>query len=83
MSSSVTPVELNAAFSGPAVLANRFFITKIGSLVRISFTEEPPNSGPIFRTAVVLSQQDANDLAAVISGLLGADKQSDNPSGNT
>ena len=76
MSSTVSAEELKVAFLGPASLANRFYITKNGSLVRISFTEEPPAGvGQLFRTAVVLSLQDAKDLAALLKQVADSEEQ--------
>lgn len=68
---SVSPEELDIAFSGPAPAANRFFINVNSSGVRIAFTEQVPNSGKnYFRCAAVLSVGDAIQLHNVLRKLL-------------
>lgn len=66
--------ETAVAFSGPAVLANRTYVSLVAAGVRLSFTEQDqPNSPVHFRTAVVLSAADAiafkNVLAVVVADI--------------
>jgi hypothetical protein len=65
-------VELqNVAFSGPAVLVNRFFVSIVPSGVRIAFAEQNgPQKSVLFRTAVTMSIQDGISLYQVVHGLL-------------
>ena len=68
---SVSPEELDIAFSGPAPAANRFFINVNSAGVRIAFTEQVPNSSKnYFRCAAVLSVGDAIQLHKVLRNLL-------------
>lgn len=59
------------ALSGPAVLANRFFVTIGPSGVRIAFAEQfGPETKPTFRTAVVISFQDGIELSKLLAKFL-------------
>jgi hypothetical protein len=59
--------DIETAFSGPAVLANRIVVTPNPGGVRIAFAEQPPVEGaPVFRAAVSLSFQDAISLYRVV-----------------
>lgn len=56
----ISDEDLRMAFSGPAPLITRAFITKMGGGVRLSFLEENPGKVPaIFRAAVFLQYPDA------------------------
>jgi hypothetical protein len=67
----VSPDDLSIAFSGPATLANRFFITLGPTGARIAFAEQAtPDTPSIFRVAVVLPFQDALELTRVLGVLL-------------
>lgn len=58
--SEILDGELLESFSGPAVLANRIFLTITGSGARLSFMEQHGDKvPPQFRTAVILSFEDA------------------------
>ena len=63
--------ELEVAFSGPAPSANRFYVTVGPQGVRLSFIEQVPNSSQnFFRSAAVLSHQDAIQLSEILKELL-------------
>lgn len=66
----VSALELQVAFSGPAVQANRFFITIGPGGARIAFAEQYGQDAPVFRTAVNLAFQDAFGLAKILKDLL-------------
>lgn len=66
----VSPKELEIAFSGPAVAANRFLVHVTGSWVRVAFLEQTPDISPVFRNAVVLSISDAVLLADLLNQLI-------------
>lgn len=52
--------ELLAAFSGPAIFANKFYVTMLPSGVRITFVEAIlPNKPPVYRGAFTVSYSDA------------------------
>lgn len=68
-SDSLRPVsdrETQVAFSGPAPLANKFFLHLAGLNGRIAFAEVGPDDVPVFRTAVALALPDLIALADVI-----------------
>ena len=67
---SVTPEELKVVFSGPALLTNRMFVTLDRYGVRIAFTEQKRDDVPSFRTAVVMSLQDAIALRNLLDSRL-------------
>ena len=51
----VSEEELQIAFSGPAVAANKVYVTLNPAGVRITFTEQRnPKVVPVFRTAVLV-----------------------------
>lgn len=59
------------AFSGPAVLSNRFFISLGDSGVRIAFCEKwSPESPTVFRTAVTMGFQDTIALKNLLQTML-------------
>lgn len=59
----VTDDELNAAFSGPAYHANKIYLTLTTAGVRLAFMEQQGSAVfPQFRTAAILSIQDAISL---------------------
>jgi hypothetical protein len=68
---SVSVVELGIAYSGPATLVNRFYVTIGEHGVRIAFAERTADGRFLhFRSAVVLSFTDAIQLKAVLGRLL-------------
>jgi hypothetical protein len=63
--------DWEAAYSGPATLANRFLVTLHPSGARIAFMERrSPEALPAFRAAVILSYQDAVELSQVLNRML-------------
>ncbi len=63
--------ELELAYSGPAMAANRLFVTITPSGVRITFAEQTgPGKPAHFRTAVIMSIQDGIALRDVLSKTL-------------
>jgi hypothetical protein len=59
--------DIETAFGGPAVIANRIVVTPHAGGLRIAFAEQPPVQGvPVFRAAVSLSFQDAISLYRVV-----------------
>ena len=67
---TVAPVsnrELDIAFSGPAMFANKFYLTGVGPNVRISFCEQLAGREPAFRTAVILTEEDIFKLRDLIN----------------
>ena len=68
---AVTEEDLAVAFSGPAPIANRFFITTTAHGVRIAFAEQSaPGKILSFRTAVALGVEDAISLYKLLQGML-------------
>ena len=65
----VNQQEIGVATAGPAVLTNRFYINVSPMGVRIAFAEQEGLLVPAFRTAVVMSFQDAYALSSVIKQL--------------
>ena len=64
----VSDEELKAAFSGPAVHSNKIYLSMIEGGVRISFMERYGSAvPPVFRSAVMLSFQDAFSLRDLIA----------------
>jgi len=67
----VTDDELRESYSGPASLSNRMLITKTPAGVRLTFMEIQAGKVPsVFRTAVLLSYQDAIALRDLITDQL-------------
>jgi hypothetical protein len=65
--------EITIAQSGPAVFANRIFVTATQGLARIAFTEQGlPGTIPVFRNAVVLSVSDAIALRDLLTRIIEA-----------
>lgn len=65
-----TDEELEVAWNGPALNSNRFYVN-IGANVRIAFCEQMnADKAPQFRTAVVLSHQDAIALSDLLKTML-------------
>ena len=63
----VSAQEMQVAFSGPAILSNRFFVTLGAAGARRAFAEQStPETQPVFRAAVVMPFQDAIELARVL-----------------
>ena len=64
--------ELEVAFSGPAILANRFYVTLGPTGARIAFAEQQSSEKDAeFRSAVILPFQDALALSTILATLLG------------
>lgn len=63
--------EFAAAFSGPAIAANRFFVTVGPGGIRIAFTEQwSDDTLPEFRCAAMLPIEDAIELKDLLERLL-------------
>jgi hypothetical protein len=63
LDASVSEADLRAAFSGPAISSNKIFVTRTVGGIRIAFTEQyVATYAPEFRTAVMLSFEDAMQL---------------------
>lgn len=63
--------ELEIAFSGPAVFANRFWVTFDANTARISFMERSATGAEQhFRTAVAMSLPDLVSLRDLLTELL-------------
>lgn len=63
----VSDDELDIAYSGAAVFANKFYITISGPNARLSFTEQmTPTKTPKFRSAVVISLTDLVQMKNVL-----------------
>jgi len=64
-----TADEMSVGMSGPAILSNRFFASNTLAGVRIGFCETSgiENTPAVFRTAVVLSFQDAAALRDLLT----------------
>jgi hypothetical protein len=68
----VPPEEVAAAFSGPAVLANKFYLTTMPAGARLAFCEQRQTSSlPEFRAAVIISVQDAVELMHLLNRMIG------------
>jgi hypothetical protein len=61
-----TREEIAIAFGGPALLANRSYVSLTAGGVRVAFAEQPAEGPPVFRAAVSLSFQDAIVLYRVL-----------------
>jgi hypothetical protein len=59
--------EMSASFAGPAYLVNKIYLTRTPAGVRLAFMEQAADQLPSFRTAVLLSYQDALALRNLIS----------------
>lgn len=59
-------------FSGPAVFANRIFVTLTPFGVRITFVEQQENAQPAFRTATYLNILDAISFRDLLNRQLNA-----------
>lgn len=67
----ISDAELRTAFAGPAVAANRIYITTTSLGLRIAFAEQNGEKvAPAFRTAIVLSFQDAISMKDLLTRLL-------------
>lgn len=67
----VSEAEFDVSYSGPAYAANRFFVFLQPGGVRITFAEQPkPDKSSLFRAAVMLSHQDAINLANILKTML-------------
>jgi hypothetical protein len=72
VTSNLTAEDVNAAFSGPAYLANQFIVARGPAGVRIAFCEqESPAATPRFRSAVVLSFGDGIALYRMLQEAVG------------
>ena len=71
ISAPVTASELNASFSPPAPLVNKFIVHTSVTGVRIAFAEEVPGGGTrYFRAAVNLSMADAVQLYQILQEIM-------------
>ncbi len=71
VTSDVTSADVNAAFSGPAYLANQFIVARAPGGVRIAFCEqESIDATPRFRSAVYLSFLDGIALYRMLQEAL-------------
>ena len=62
--------EMLEAFSGPAVFANKIYLTLIGPNARLAFAElTQPEQKPVFRSAVVMTINDLLALQDAIANL--------------
>lgn len=67
----VTASELDASFSIPAPLVNKFIVHTSVTGIRIAFAEEVPNGGTrYFRSAVNLSMADAVQLYQILQEVM-------------
>lgn len=68
----VSDEDADIAFSGPAYLTNRIFISgNTGNVIRITFAEQDGlEKRPIFRTAVAMGLQDAVALQNLLTSVL-------------
>lgn len=67
---ALTDHELREAFIGPAVRANKIYLSPMddGATVRLAFMEQHGDAvPPIFRSAVILSQSDAIALRNLLT----------------
>jgi hypothetical protein len=63
--------DLQIVFSGPAVAANKIFVTLSSAGIRLTFTEQRnPKVAPVFRTAALVSIPDAISLRDLLSKVL-------------
>lgn len=70
-SRSVSNDEMEIAYAGPALLANKFYVSINPAGVRIAFAElHPQLNSPVFRTAVLLPFPDALALLQITSELI-------------
>ena len=72
----LSEAEVDMAYSGPAVLSNKFYVSVSGMGARIAFAEESEGRPAVFRTAVFLSLPDAVSLSKVLKELI---KEIDGP----
>jgi hypothetical protein len=62
---------LNIVFGGPAIVSNKFFINMSPRGMRITFAEKVAGTeAAAFRTAVMLSPEDAIGFSALISKVI-------------
>lgn len=61
-----------AALSVPAVYANRFQVTVVGSFVRVAFAEGMEGKNFQYRTAVVMNIADARELTQAVNATVEA-----------
>lgn len=63
--------ELDVAYAGPAILANKFYVSITAGGARIAFCElQKAGTMPIFRSAIVVPFPDAIALADLIKDLI-------------
>lgn len=71
--------ERAASYEVPTILSNRFYVDTAGGHTRIAFAEYPAGfDTPQYRTAVLLSNENAFQLAELIRNTLKL-KQDDGP----
>ncbi len=66
-----SPDELRVAFNGPAVLANKVFVTPTTAGARIAFIEKSSAEAGEFRAAVVLPYDQVEALVEILKKMLG------------
>ena len=67
----VSSDELTMAFTGPAFLVNKMYLTMTPATGRIAFMEVPPGmQTPVFRTAVVMTVNDLLELRDLLNRML-------------
>ena len=66
-STAISDKELESTYSGPALLANKFYMTTLPFGFRLTFAEEHAKVDPVFRSAVFLSPTDCRALRDLLS----------------
>lgn len=70
------PEEMRAALAVPATFANNVLVQRLGTmLVRLTFAETPAPGAVTFRTAVVMTTDDARRFLNVLQKALDMDIQ--------
>jgi hypothetical protein len=58
-------------WEGPSLLTNKMFVVVIGTMVRITFAEQPaPDLLPIFRSSVAMTIPDAIAFSQVLKDVI-------------
>ena len=66
-STAISDKELESTYSGPALLANKFYMTTLPFGIRLTFAEGHTKVDPVFRSAVFLSPADCRALRDLLS----------------
>ena len=66
-STAISDKELASTYSGPAMLANKFYMTTMPFGFRLTFAEGHTKVDPVFRSAVFLSPTDCRALRDLLS----------------